>query len=330
MLAALLAGCAPAVDEWLNGINLPWIDFGKDFGPGTSVPKMAEAFADFEKAGMNSVRVWVHCDGRHSPSFDKPGGQVTGLPEGFLDDFEAMLDAAQQHDIHVMPALWSFDMVKDRTKAAGPFAGVQQNLILKDEYLDSYIEHALLPMLGKLDDHPALYAWEICNEPEWMVEHHDIPLDALQRFHGRIAAAIHKHGKKPVTTGSASIKWSSEKFKANWWSDEALQAAYKNRRAFLDFYQVHFYDWMLEHGYDPYAYTPEELGLDKPVMIGEAPGKPCKKYSLTDMLERAREKGYSGHYFWSYSANDGHGGWEQIKAALSQGRSSGSTKSTRR
>ena len=318
LLVALLAGGLFGSAEWLNGINLPWINYGKDFGGGRSVPKMEAAFTQFEKVGINSVRVWVHCDGRANPLFEKPGGKVTGLPAGFLDDFEAMLDAAQEHGINVMPVLWSFDMVEDRTAAAGPFAGVQQNLILKDDHLDSYIENALRPMLGKLDAHPALYAWEICNEPEWMVADLDMPKEAVQRFHARIAAAIHKHGKKPVTTGSASIKWNSDNFKGNWWSDEALQAAYSNRRAFLDFYQVHFYDWMLEHGYDPYTYTPEELGLDRPVMIGESPGKPCEKYSLTDMLEQAREKGYFGHYFWSYAANDGHGDWPQIKAAMSQ------------
>ena len=308
---------------WLNGINLPWIEFGRDFGSGrNTIPKMAEAFAKFEAAGVDSVRIWIHCDGRANPLFDEPGGFVTGLPAGFLDEFEAMLDAARAHGIKVMPALWSFDMVKDRRLEAdcGPFAGVQQNLLLKDEYLESYIEKALVPLLKRCDAHPALYAWEICNEPEWMVEDLGIPKKVVQRFHGRIAAAIHAHGTKPVTTGSAGIKWNSDVIPlaaGNWWSDEGLQAAWPDTLAYLDFYQVHYYDWMLKEGFDPYRYSPKDLGLDKPVMIGEAPGKDGKKYTVNQMLMLAREQGYFGHYFWSYAANDGHGDWERIKAGQS-------------
>ncbi len=323
-------GEQPVDAVWLNGINLPWIDFGQDFGAGSaSHKKMVEAFGRFEKAGINSVRIWIHCDGRRNPLFDEPGGFVTGLPDGFLKDFTAMLDAAGQHGIKVMPALWSFDMVKDRSHEEFATAGVQRNLLLKDAYLESYIRKALLPLLEECDGHPALFAWEICNEPEWMVENLDIPLIRVQRFHARIAAAIHEHGTKPVTTGSASIKWNAETLHVavgNWWSDTALQAAYKHRGAYLDFYQVHVYGWMLRHGFDPYRYTPGELGLDKPVMIGEAPGKEMSgedmqgnpvSYQPLDMLVLARKKGYFGHYFWSYAAHDGHGDWPQIKQAAS-------------
>lgn len=316
---------------WLNGINLPWIDFGQDFGGGSdSGPKIQEAFEKFHSAGINSVRIWIHCDGRRNPLFDEPGGRVIGLPDGFLDDFKTILDAAEKNGIKVMPALWSFDMVKDRSHEEFATAGVQNNLLMNDAYLDTYIDNALIPLIDACDTHPALFAWEICNEPEWMVENLNIPLDRVQRFHARIAAVIHQNGKKPVTTGSASIKWNSDKVSgavANWWSDEAMQSVYSDKDAYLDFYQVHVYGWMLKNGFDPYLYTPEELGLDKPVMIGEAPGTNMVGedaegkeviYTPLDMLRLAREKGYFGHYFWSYAAFDGHGDWQQIKQAVSE------------
>ncbi|MEX0321147.1 MAG: hypothetical protein AB3N63_03250 [Puniceicoccaceae bacterium] len=321
-------------DKWLNGINMPWIDFGKDFGVDSDSDKaIADALRKFSEAGVNSVRFWIHCDGRRNPEFDQPGGRVTGLPEGFLEDFETMLDVAEESGILVMPALWSFDMVKNRVHEEGPYAGVQEKLLLEDEYLETYIENALIPMLERCDAHPALFAWEICNEPEWMVEADDltrIPLDRVQYFHARLAAAIHEHGSKPVTTGSSSIKWNSdviEKAAGNWWSDAALQATYDHPGAYFDFYQIHVYGWMLEHGFDPYLYTPEDLGLDKPVMLGEAPGKLMegtdtsgapKQYTPKEMLEAAHEKGYFGHYFWSYAAHDGHGNWETIKKAVAE------------
>lgn len=325
-------------EQWLNGINMPWIDFGKDFGGGSkSAGTIRDAFEAFGKADVNSVRFWIHCDGRGNPVFDRPGGKVTGLPKGFLDDFEDMLDTAHANGILVMPALWSFDMVKNRVDEAGPHAGIQMKLLLEDDYLDSYIKHALIPMLDRFDAHPALFAWEICNEPEWMVEAKDltqVPLERVQRFHARIAAAIHEHGRKPVTTGSSSIKWNSDVLEngaGNWWSDKALQAAYDNPLAYFDFYQVHVYGWMLRHGFDPYLYTPESLGLDKPVMIGEAPGKLMEgkdvkgnavEYTPVEMLKAARENGYFGHYFWSFAAHDGHGDWKTIKEAVAESESS--------
>ena len=59
-----------------------------------------------------------------------------------------------------------------------------------------------------------------------------------------IAAAIHENSDQMVTLGSAALKWNSDvsPAEANWWSDAALQAQYASTNAYLDFYQVHYYD----------------------------------------------------------------------------------------
>ena len=70
----------------------------------------------------------------------------------------------------------------------------------------------------------------------------------MQRFVARIAEAVHNVGLK-VTVGSASLKWNSDAGSAagNFWSDQALMNAYASSKAYLDLYNIHYYDWM----YDP-------------------------------------------------------------------------------
>ena len=322
---------------YINGINVPWNQFGSDAGSHYQWGHLYNSawfetfFTQCQQYGVNCVRLWIHCDGRSSPEFND-SGSVTGLDATFLPDFTDILARGQAHNVMVMPCLWSFDMTKDNTGSAGKYGGKHSDLIRSVQKTQSYIDNALIPMVTRFANTPNLFAWEIINEPEWSVSDigaggaGDMVLKVeMQRFCGMIASAIHANSNKMVTVGSAALKWCSPRVGPavlNMWSDSALKAACGNdAKAVLDFYQIHYYDWMnnADWGYDPFqlspAKTPTWWQLDKPVLVGECPAKDGI-YTMTQMISNCFTNGYCGIMPWSYNANDGAGTWDGVKNQL--------------
>jgi hypothetical protein len=226
---------------WLNGVNVPWNVFGVDMGAhadgygGYDEAWFEAFFAECASSRVNCACLWIHCDGRASPEFDA-AGYVTGLDPSFLTDLESIFASADAHGVLVIPCLWSFDMTEDRTAGGGPDAGLHADLIADAAKTQSYIDNALVPIVGYFDGTPNLLAWEIMNEPEWSVTGDTLQIvtrTEMQRFCAMMAEAIHEHSSAMVTLGSASLKWSSDISPAegNWWSDAALQSAYPSSSA---------------------------------------------------------------------------------------------------
>ena len=311
---------------WVVGFNVPWNDFGRDFGPIDNEAFWKKALTEAQEMGFNLARIWIHCDGRANPLWDLDRDVPTGLPDGFEADFQLMLDLAAERGIGIMPCLWSFDLVEDRTEEHGPAAGVHTRFVESPERIEVYLQEILRPLVERFDAHPALYAWEIINEPEWMVENHGVSKADVQRFVGLHAAALQQWAQKPVTCGSASLKFNAMPPYGvdNWWSDEALRGVTGDTDATLDFYQIHAYGWMMPDGYYPYDKSCRRLGLDKPVMIGEAPARGMRPpedsglqpISMEAMTIAAYDLGYFGHLVWSFSGHDGVGGRADADRAM--------------
>jgi len=136
----------------------------------------------------------------------------------------------------------------------------------------------------------------------------------MQRFAGKIAAAIHNSSDQKVTMGSASIMWNSYSYNAsaNYWDDQALISAAEDSLAYLDFYQIHYYDWMFGLGCNPFYTNPIFWKLDKPAIIGEFPAKDGE-YDVGSMLRLGLSNGWAGVLSWSYWGGDGAGKWINCK-----------------
>ncbi|MBN1576716.1 MAG: cellulase family glycosylhydrolase [Chitinispirillaceae bacterium] len=337
--AAFIEGAQPPAtihyngkEFYINGINVPWNSFGSDMGTHYQWGALYSSsffdtfFRECGNFGVNCVRLWIHCDGRTSPEFDD-NGYVTGLDDNFLSDFDDILEIAATNDVMVMPCLWSFDMTKDFTSTAGKYAGMHADLIQDSGKTRSYINNALIPMVSHLDGSCNLFAWEIINEPEWSIEGPGntaqlVSAEEMVRFCAMIAEAIHLNSRKMVTVGAACLKWCSPRqppAEAHYWCDSSLKAAYNKPQAVLDFYQIHYYDWMfnVDWGYDPFqqSKTPAYWKLDKPALIGESPAA-AGKYTMKQMVDSAFAHGYAGIMPWSYNADDGVGGWDACKTEL--------------
>jgi Cellulase (glycosyl hydrolase family 5) len=276
-------------------------------------------FRKLAAAGGKSVRWWMHCEGRATPNYDAQG-KPTGMPEAALANLGRMLDLAAANKVLVMPVLWSFDMAKNN----------RANLITDTALTRAYITNVLDPMVRRYKGHPGLVAWEICNEPEWMLDDDGSTTQRvtklqLQRFHGLLAAAIHKADPSAlVTTGSAAFKWcsTSPESKGNYYSDQALQAAAGgDPLAHLDFYQIHYYPWMRGQGwtYSPWDHGREYWGLDKPIVIGELPAKGEAGYlDAMQMHVGSVDSGYAGIMSWAFLDNraDKEGAFADAKPGI--------------
>jgi len=245
--------------QW-NGVNIPWNQFGYDTGANALNQTWFQIFfSQAQENHINAARFWLHCDGRASPLFN-PDGSVSGLSSTFLSDLQTLVSMAKQYDIVLLISIWSFDMCQNY-RSVSPTGGMHADMITNQTRTEMYINNALIPILQSLTSATNV-VYEIMNEPEWTTctTAQIVSLDNIQRFHGMLAAAIHKNSPQKVTTGSASLKWDSAKVPpavGNWWNDSQIQAQFDDPDAHLDFYQVHYYDWM----YNPsWGYDPNQLG----------------------------------------------------------------------
>lgn len=327
-------------EMFVNGLNVPWHHFGGDFGTHIWWGSLYDSqwfddfFKDCSDYGVNVVRIWIHCDGRTSPLF-KEDGTPYGLEPGFFLDMDDMFRMARKHNVMVMPCMWSFDMCKI-SPDAGPNGGGHDDLLTDKVKMKAYIDNVWEPMVKRYANQCNLFAWEVCNEPEWALDRmalNDtswsyrsdlvVPIESMQKLTGWMASVVHKYSNKMVTTGSASIHFNSdhESCIGNWWSDKSLAAATNNMDgAYLDFYQVHYYDYMVKIGGDLYDSTmnTQYYELDKPVMIGETPAshESAVIYKIDEVLDKSYDNGYAGLMYWSYNAKDGHGSWDPMKGPL--------------
>src|SRR5690554_3752110 len=222
---------------FLSGINLAWMDFGNDLTNFDS-ERFRTIMQNVSDAGGNSVRWWIHIDGRSTPTYEND--TVVGISETALDNLGVALDIAAEHQIVISLCLWSFDMMhkkKDSESEAVALDRLAKNRILLEDSsaTQAYIDNALVPMVERFAGHTAILCWEIFNEPEGMTtignwSHiENIDIQYIQRFINRCAGAIHRTDPDAkVSNGSWNAKATVDIDaipSTNYYSDAALIAA---------------------------------------------------------------------------------------------------------
>jgi len=315
-------------DIFVSGVNMPWNEFGWDFGNhhlwgnGYDSTYFEQAFQELEISGINTVRMWVHCDGRANPNFDK-NGFVTGLDDNFLDELNDFLHRAQQHHILVILTLWSHDMLENEIENAGEFAGMHQELITDDAKLQSYLDFALTPMVQALSHHCNLLAYEIISEPEWCFPIIGVASTSqlvnsthMQRFVAKCIQVIRANSSQYVTVGSAYPCGNDYAQNKNYWHETEFEAlGFNCNEVYLDFYSFHYFEWMGDDD-DVFQHHSDNWDMNKPILIAESATYSSEKTMLKTaktQLQHVFEKQYAGVLFWSYNAQDEYSSWSDFK-----------------
>lgn len=299
-----LIGLAMVAGSSSAALDAPiWID---EFAVETDSPLLfdferTECDVQFAEArrrlgGPTVVRFFTFCDGRADPAF-APDGSVAGIDPVFYRDFDTLLHAAERNRVLVIPVLLDFGWCAHARMVSGVQLGGHADVIRDPDKRRSFLEHALRPLLERYGRHPAILAWDVCNEPEWVVDevsdairarHDVVSLAAMQSFVRSCAAYVHRlTPSQLVTLGSARRKWLSL------W-----------KGCGLDLYQFHWYDHHASEEPFPWG-SYDELDLDKPCFVGEVPTAQTAITRL-EFLAAAQDGGYSGLLFWSYGARDGY------------------------
>ena len=306
-----LAGGKPI---WLCGTNTPW-DNWDDFGRQFDASFWKEHFAALHEAGINSSRVWILCSGSYGIEFDDSGA-VTGMTDQFWNDVDQLMSIAAENQIYIMATLMSFDCCKSGNKNFKKFRAMLQDETLMDSYVQNYV----VPFAQRYDSNDYLYSIDLCNEPDWIHENEEsgrIDWKPLVTFFGKCAAGIHQNSDILVTTGIAYIPNNSDQRGANVVSDELLKY-YAGDNSQMDFWSVHFYDWMIQWHNDPFTMSPADYGLDtsKPCVLGEcsALGSEQDGIDLVAAGQAVYENGWDGLYPWTSTGTDKNGGFEEVTA----------------
>jgi hypothetical protein len=287
------------------GVNYPWLNYGQDFGSGhaghagVSFPETQERveqdFAQIQDTGASVVRWFLFGDGRFG--FVSENG-IPQKPDNLLFvDVAAALQLAERHNLKLCFSLIDYLWLQEH---AGKRARhLHEHVLHFAAGREAFLQNVLIPLFGEFRGHPALFAWEIVNEPEWAIREFHRKAAAKMHFAdfrayaGEIARAVGEFGEVPVTLASARLIW------VRAWTELGL-----------DFYQAHYYPaGEVETRRDLAQQLAALAPLDQPLWLGEVPARdPARSnYSLRDTLEICRSAGLCGAAVWRWTEPDAEG-----------------------
>ncbi len=304
---------------YMNGVNMPW-DKWNDFGGYYNEKTWSRHFAELRESGINSVRVWISCNGDIGMQIDE-NGYVTGATARHWEHLDSLFTVAEENGMYIMATLMSFDHFKDTNKTYESW----RKMVQDEDKIDSYVENYVIPFCERYDNFNSLWSIDLCNEPDWIHENAEcgkLSWDDLGLLFAKEATAIHENSDVLVTIGFGMIKYNSEDYSGNKGSDKFLQSVYDNDKAYLDFYSTHYYEWEAPWYGFPFDKTPEEFKLDgtKPSVIGEFPAcgmvgnvKGSQAMTGSECYVNIYNNGWDGIMGWTSNGVDDCGSLEDFK-----------------
>jgi hypothetical protein len=282
------------------GLNLPWLDYGGDFGANAWQPggglaafpsrraRLEGTFAALADKGWSVLRWFLLCDGRAGVRFGARG-EPQGLDDRVFADVDQGLGLASAHGLQVMFAVLDFHWFDRASTENGVRLGGHAKTVSDARLRARLLESVLAPLFTRYAGEPSIWGWDLCNEPEWAVKRvsagrASVSAAAMRAYLSESAALAHGLVKQPVTVGLASVRG----------LDLVTGIG-------LDVYQAHWYDSVEPTA--PLSAPVAALGLDRPLLLGEYPTKGSQK-KPSAIVATAREAGWAGALAWSVLAQD--------------------------
>jgi len=286
----------------LNGANTPWIVWD-DFGGGYNSNDWDTAFQKLKDARVNCTRVWISCSGDVGININN-SGYISGVTVAFRDDIDSLMAIAKSKKIYLMVALTSFDSVYSSKWWAW------REMYKSDANRESFINNLVIPFVNRYKGNPYFFALEAVNEIEWVFEGTEVTVQQVQDLVARTANAVHENSKVLFCQGTgAGPKYHSDSSKFGGYdvfSD--YQLSLQQTGAYLDFFNMHHYEWMSEWWVPPYECTPSYYELfNKPAIIGEFPAKGSDGYSPLESYQHIYSNGWQGAMAWTSNGVDTNG-----------------------
>jgi hypothetical protein len=287
--------------EFVVGANLPWLDYGLDFGANAWQPggglarpergqRLRAALASLARSGATLVRWWLLGDGRAGVR-DDATGRPLGLDEHVFTDLDAAICALREAGLRALFVVTDFLWFARPRVVGGVRLGGRRPSAREPALREALLEHVLAPLFDRYGHEPVIAGWDLLNEPEWATlglgsvdPGASLTRRQMRVFLRDVIRAARRHVEQPLTVGLASAR--------------GLDLV---RDLDLDFDQVHWYEEM-----DPPALLArpvEAFGLGRPVLLGEYPTRGASLSPQT-ILKTARRSGYDGALAWSALAED--------------------------
>jgi hypothetical protein len=289
------------VGELVVGANLPWLEYGQDFGANAWQPRgglarperrerLRRVLLDLAASGASLVRWWLLGDGRAGLREDAEG-RVRGLDDRFFPDVDAAIEGLREAGLRVQFVLTDFLWLAIPRTVDGARLGGRRDLVRDPSLRAILLEHAFAPIAERYGHEPSIAGWDLMNEPEWATlgvgtldPRRSVSRREMRAFLADAASVFHEHATQPLSVGLASARWLS--------LADGLG---------LDEGQVHWYESL--DSVSTLARPVATLGLDRPLLLGEFPTR-GSSLPPRAILEIAREAGYSGALAWSALASD--------------------------
>ncbi len=287
---------------WISGTNTPWEnwnDFGGKFDPAWWRGQLHA----LRENHVNATRVWISCNGDNPSPGIRPDGTVTAPTAAFWRDADQLFEMAREERVYLMIALISFDHTKEGNHNFQAWRSMQKS----SEGRASFVSEYVTPFVKRYASNPYFFAIDVGNELDWEWDNQGMRQEDSVDLIARVANAVHKNSKALVCQGMGTApKYLSVKYRGNCLSDASLGAAQPG--AYVDFYNIHYYDWVRPYFSSPFESTPAEMGLTgRPCIVGEMPSKGSAGMSIAENYRLAFEKGWQGVMPWTSNGVDSNG-----------------------